>query len=286
VLWLLQDLSHEDLLTEAAGMAPVAAWRKAATAAAASAAAATGTTPHPRRSNSREGSSSPRGQGARSLRQQVQTLWQIGRKALRASVVAIHLLQQQQQCQDADGAEGLGALPRQYTAGLGAAVYRMKALLNHLAVMLQDQASCLSPWFEPWRFKPPRTPLRLLMLQAAQVRDRSWWGTYRLSALSDTIADFMPSVTTQVEAENKRYFVLCLVGGAPSRDRALWSAGRLCMHALSLSGVSLMLLLPQLWLSRVRPHHYARGYGPCLLLCRMLCYCCAGITLPLHARRG
>jgi hypothetical protein len=101
----------------------------------------------------------------------VQKLWQVGRKALRASVVAIHLLQQQ--CQDADDAAGLGALPRQYTAGLGAAAYRKEALLNHLAVMLQDQASCLGPWFEPWRFKPQRTPLRLLMLQASQVRDRS-----------------------------------------------------------------------------------------------------------------
>lgn len=175
LLLLLQDLSQEDLLTEAAGMAPVSAWRKAAAAAAATAPASA--LQHQRRSSSsREGSSSPRDQGSGALRQEVQILWQMGRKALRATVIAIHLLQQQQQQQGivpsstaGAGAGTAAVLPKQYRPGLGAVAYRKEALLNHLGVTLLDQASCLSPWFEPWRFRPQRTPLRLLMLDAAKV---------------------------------------------------------------------------------------------------------------------
>lgn len=162
----MQDLQHDDLLTEAAGMAPVSAWRKAA-------AAAGGSPRQHRRSVSREGSSSPRSHDSPgSLRQRVQLLWQMGRRALRATVVAVHLLQQQQQGGNAAARSSLpaGALPQQYVPGAGAAAHRREVLLHHLGVMLQDQASCLSPWFEPWRFRPQRTPLRLLTLQAAQVR--------------------------------------------------------------------------------------------------------------------
>lgn len=160
----MQDLQQDDLLTEAAGMAPVSAWRKAA-------AAAGGSPRQHRRSVSGEGSSSPRSHDSSpgSLRQRVQLLWQMGRRALRATAVAVHLLQQQQQ-QGGGGAVRAGALPQQYVPGAGAAAHRREVLLHHLGVMLQDQASCLSPWFEPWRFRPQRTPLQLLTLQAAQVR--------------------------------------------------------------------------------------------------------------------
>jgi len=198
---LLQNLQSvdEDLLSEAAAQAPAAAWQKAAAAAATAAAAAvTSTQPGGGASSSREGSSSPRSQGVATA-QHVRTLLHLGRKALRATVVAVELLRKQQQstCSDprsspssagrlmptaamrfcaaagdAGGgvaAEGSAVLGR---FGPGAEVLscRRRSLLIHLQVLLQEQVMCLGPWFEPWRFRPERTPLRLLTLQAAQVR--------------------------------------------------------------------------------------------------------------------
>jgi hypothetical protein len=187
-MYCVQDLGQDDLLTEAAGMAPVSAWRKAA-------AAAGGVPRNRRRSDSREGSSSPSGSGL--LQQHVATLRQMGRKALRATVIAVHLLhrQQQQQTQqqcllsagqtgsrhaivtgmDTAGGSSSSAgdgvvLPWQYSAGHAAAGFRAEALLNHLGLLLMDQSLCLGPWFEPWRARPERTQLRQAMLQAAQVR--------------------------------------------------------------------------------------------------------------------
>lgn len=188
-MYCVQDLGQDDLLTEAAGMAPVSAWRKAAAAAAAG-----GVPRHRRRSDSREGSSSPSGSGL--LQQHVATLRQMGRKALRATVIAVHLLhrqqqQTQQQCLLSAGPTGSRhaivtaagtaggssssagdgmVLPWQYSAGHDAAGFRAEALLNHLGLLLMDQSLCLGPWFEPCRAPPQRTQLRQGMLQAAQVR--------------------------------------------------------------------------------------------------------------------
>jgi hypothetical protein len=189
-MYCVQDFGQDDLLTEAAGMAPVSAWRKAA--------AAGGVPQNRRRSHSREGSSSPSGSGL--LQQHVATLRQMGQKALRATVIAVHLLhrQQQQQTQQqcllsagptgsrhaivtvagtaggssSSAGDGM-VLPWQYSAGHDAAGFRAEALLNHLGLLLMDQSLCLGPWFEPWRARPQRTQMRQTMLQAAQVRG---WG--------------------------------------------------------------------------------------------------------------
>lgn len=189
----------EDLLSEAAAQAPAAAWQNAA-AVAAAAAATTSAHPGGGASSSREGSSSPRSQGAATA-QHVRTLLHLGGKALRATVIAVELLRRQQQslCSDdhssrpsspgcvtgtaamrfcaAAGDAGGGVADAEGSAVLGrfrpgAEVFscRRRSLLIHLQVLLQEQVMCLGPWFEPWRFRPERTPLRLLTLQAAQVR--------------------------------------------------------------------------------------------------------------------
>jgi hypothetical protein len=198
---VLQALEDDDLLSEAAALAPVAAWRKAA------AAAASRTQPR-HLGGSRDGSS-PRG-GSNStvaMEQHAKLLRQLGRNALRATAVALQLLQQQQPPQrqrqglvDGDqavsaaaAAAGLseqgaaaavaaapvaslcggGNLPSRLCPGQEASTHVREDLLHHLGVLLQDQAACLGPWFEPWRFRPQRTQLRQLMLHAAQARPSS-----------------------------------------------------------------------------------------------------------------
>lgn len=204
VLYCVQDLEHDDLLTRAARLAPVAAWEAAA--------AAANNAQHARilRANSssvintREGSSSPRGKAA--LQQHVGLLRDLGRKALRATVVAVHLLLQQQQQEqgnrvssgspddmqvDAAGgasnalantpgpvsvspavqqSSSLPPAPALFGSCADTAAGRRETLLHFLGLLLQEQVMCLGPWCEPWRFRPQRGQLRLLTLQAAQVR--------------------------------------------------------------------------------------------------------------------
>jgi hypothetical protein len=195
---LLQDIyfpetsSPDDLLEEAAAAAPVAAWRKAAAAGWRASGGCRGSNG----SSGRDGngnSSSSAGVEVRELQGSLRTLRGLTRKALRATAVATHLLQQQQQ-QGEDSKQQQGSLqpssnetavivlssslllPQQghggddiFEQGQEAHTARRDALLNHLGMLLQDQAVCLGPWFEPWCFRPGRNRLRLLTLQAAEV---------------------------------------------------------------------------------------------------------------------
>jgi hypothetical protein len=207
-LCALQDIyypdssSPDDLFEEAAQAAPVSAWRKAAAAAEAArrlCGGHNGSNGSSGRDGGGGGGSSSAGIDVRELQGSLQTLRTLTRKALRATAVAAHLLQQQQQQQEEtackqqqDGLQiscngsdtafvAVSSSPMQlsdaegrsgsdmFEQGQEAWAARRATLLNHLGVLLHDQAVCLGPWFEPWRFRPRRDGLRLLTLQAAEV---------------------------------------------------------------------------------------------------------------------
>lgn len=198
-----QDPNDKDLVTEAAGSAPVSSWRKAAARAGlagncgssigqhqqlpGAATTSSDAAARERRSSSpsdnrEEGGGS--GQGVL-LQQRLQTLEGVFRRALRATLIAVHLLQNQQNRQQQQQRQQLvvsGSSAAATQAGSGAvpaAVWQLlpascgataAQLLNQLAAVLREQAMCLAPWYEPWRFRPARDRSRQLLLQAAQVR--------------------------------------------------------------------------------------------------------------------
>jgi hypothetical protein len=189
---LMQDPNHEDLLTEAAGSAPVSRWRKAAggsgaaatreawrdsssggspgtgSAPAAAAAAAAGGGG----GGAREASLSPNSRGPL-ITEQLQMLHAFSRRALRAALIAVHLLRMQQGSRP--GAAGtLPGEQQQGAASQQAYSFAVSHLLDHLGDVLRGQGVCLAPWYEPWRFKPVRDSHRLLVLQAAQVVGGGW----------------------------------------------------------------------------------------------------------------
>jgi hypothetical protein len=139
---------QERLLEEAAGAAPVSEWRAAA-AALANTAVHTAPDASPAPAAAAAATASP-ASGSSTRQQQLQLLRHFSRRALRATVVAVRLMQQQQR-DEGD-------------------VHGMMTCLDNLGVLLRDAGMCLAPWHEPWRFKPLQTAAQLQLLKAAQVR--------------------------------------------------------------------------------------------------------------------
>jgi hypothetical protein len=139
-------LLQERLLEEAAGAAPVSEWRAAAAALAdSSPPGSAATSPVPAAAAAR---AFPAPGATR--QQQLQLLQHFCRRALRATVTAVRLMQQQQR-NEGD-------------------LHGMMTCLDNLGVLLRDAAMCLAPWHEPWRFKAAQDAGRLQLLRAAQVR--------------------------------------------------------------------------------------------------------------------